>query len=459
MNLYLPVEVKTRELTAKILIAIKTLDFNYNVYIGTKVSVNSLVLNKQHKEGIYLYSGGLDLKSLKAIKEKCDYFVILDEEFGPAISDWDMIGTRISHKTLPMIDGLCVIGQFAQSAAMQQYPEIKNLIHKTGWPRIDLWDEKYKPMYQDKVNQITSKYGSFILFSSDFGLLSESRIIKSKEFLLSSHDYEKTVNLANKITEDSNKNIQEFIDFVATLKKIDNYLDIKIIIRPHPVEEISVWKKMTRGLKNIYVVYEGDSTEWILASSGVIHRGCTSAVHAYFSGIKVGFVSFSKNSVKRANALPFKLSEHIINEKKLIEFCNRKNHACKTLEGHQHYYENTIYSDNEIESSQMIAEYLYTNFKSTEDIDIKISKILALKVILKSHYIHFKSKLKIITFSKNYVTTPISQKIPGGIKLSEVKRIVSFLSNNDISVKRVMKNLMKIQQKNNADNHFSKKSI
>ena len=158
----MPIEIKTRELSAKVLIALQLLNFNMRVYIGSKISVNSLIFNKKEKGGIYLYAGGLDFATLQSVKNKCDYFVILDEEFGPAISEWDRIGESISFKTLSMIDGLFVIGYFAHFAAKKQYPSISSKIIKTGWPRVDLWSDKYKALYFDKVNAINNKHGKFI---------------------------------------------------------------------------------------------------------------------------------------------------------------------------------------------------------------------------------------------------------------------------------------------------------
>ncbi len=449
INVYMPIEVKTRELSAKVLIALQLLNFNMRVYIGSKISVNSLIFNKKEKGGIYLYAGGLDFATLQSVKNKCDYFVILDEEFGPAISDWDRIGERISFKTLSMIDGLFVIGYFAHIAAKKQYPSISSKIIKTGWPRVDLWSDKYKALYFDKVNAINNKHGKFILFSSDFGVLTNERALETKRFLLNSHDYEKTVNLAEKETEKSIIARREFKELVALFEKIDKHLKIKIIIRPHPVEEINIWRKSISNLKNVHVLYEGDATEWILASSGVIHRGCTSAVHAYSVNTKVGFINVGDKFLARKDALPFKLSESIKGESQLIEFCNRNSTRCEILEEHKECYKNTIHIDSEKESSFIIANYMYKNFKRANVSRVSsVSRILSSKVWMKINYTYLKSKISLFFYPNKYATTPISRKIPGGIGLSEMKRTICCLSDiKNVSVTKVMKDLFEIDLK------------
>ena len=64
-----------------------------------------------------------------------------------------------------------------------------------------------------------------------------------------------------------------------------------IIVRPHPAEDHKVWLEKTSDLKKTKVVYQGEITPWLLASKGLLHRGCTTAIQASISEVKTGFLA------------------------------------------------------------------------------------------------------------------------------------------------------------------------
>lgn len=86
-TLYLPIEIKPREFKAKVLLALVAANRGFRVYLGTKASINRLVNRKAEKGGIYFYKGGKHDLALRKIKSVSDYFVVLDEELGPAVQD------------------------------------------------------------------------------------------------------------------------------------------------------------------------------------------------------------------------------------------------------------------------------------------------------------------------------------------------------------------------------------
>jgi surface carbohydrate biosynthesis protein len=56
--------------------------------------------------------------------------------------------------------------------------------------------------------------------------------------------------------------------------------DLKFVVRPHPGENMGVWKEAFRENANVNVIREGASIPWLMAAKAIIHNGCTTAVEA-----------------------------------------------------------------------------------------------------------------------------------------------------------------------------------
>jgi hypothetical protein len=57
-----------------------------------------------------------------------------------------------------------------------------------------------------------------------------------------------------------------------------------IIVRPHPSEDHVAWKEAATGHANVRVISEKSVIPWLIASSVLIHNGCTTAVEAAVLG-------------------------------------------------------------------------------------------------------------------------------------------------------------------------------
>jgi len=73
--------------------------------------------------------------------------------------------------------------------------------------------------------------------------------------------------------------------FVSLISKIGSEKrGIKFILRPHPSENHSFWREMVSELPNIEMIHRGNVVPWILASTCLLHNGCTTAVEAAVLG-------------------------------------------------------------------------------------------------------------------------------------------------------------------------------
>ena len=89
-----------------------------------------------------------------------------------------------------------------------------------------------------------------------------------------------------------NEEFDEFIPFIISLQKKINK---KIIIRPHPAENKYVWKSIFAKHKNVIIEDPKiDVFAWILASKGVLHRGCTTSLQSLYIQKPTFFIDLGK---------------------------------------------------------------------------------------------------------------------------------------------------------------------
>ena len=86
-NIYIHIEVLSRELPSQLLLSIFALKKNFRVHLGDLYSLKKLFILKKKKEGIFIATGNLDKETHKLIKKKCEKLVSLDQEITPGFSD------------------------------------------------------------------------------------------------------------------------------------------------------------------------------------------------------------------------------------------------------------------------------------------------------------------------------------------------------------------------------------
>jgi len=463
INLYLPIEGKAREFAPKVFLAITAAKKNFRVFLGSQASINRMIYNKKSSGGVYFFKGGLDIKNVKKIKKKCPNFVILDEEVGPGDENPQFtMRYRIEKNIENEIDSYYVLGKETFEIGKKIFNKIKSRIILSGWPRIDYFLASAKLDKESKLKKsIKKKYGNFILFISDYGQTS-MRMVK-----LTHMQYSQKLDLSKKYNkkklyeiDSSNKRaLKEFEKFILILKNLDKENSIPtIIVRPHPLEDHEPWEKLKKSFSNIKIIFEGELEPWLYASKGVIHKGCSSAIQAYYANKPQAYLSLDKKNIR--NALPYKISRHISSIKEIKKFSldclNNKNEIKKNNFSKE--FNKVIHLSsksaseiivNDIKKLKPIKEF---NFKPTFNIILKswINNLIHNCNVYRFYILRY-----ILQFlGKHYVSSDIRlvsqhQKIPFGIFKSDVLRVLDTLgfAKNDIIVKSVLNDLISIEKK------------
>lgn len=322
-EVYIPIEIKAREFASQVYLAGALARKGARVFVGSKSSVDRLVNEKRNKQGVYLYKGGGSrVEKFRNALKRVTSIAVLDQEVSPALKNYDYIKIRFVAGSLKYVSRLYYVGREAKEAAIRCLEGIdSNRIKDFGWPRVDLWMPSKSYIWNDDIKKIHDEFGDeFLLFSSDFGINSQ-RLLDERSLRLELVGAKKTkdeLEFMRKQQEDAYRNFNRFVEFLHEIDA-DARLPL-IIIRPHPGEDHKVWLDKTSELKNIKTVYRGDITPWLLASKGLLHRGCTTAIQAAISQVKTGFLTNYSDAA--SNSIVPRLSPELYNLEEVVTWAN-----------------------------------------------------------------------------------------------------------------------------------------
>lgn len=304
-TIYIPIEIKAREFNSKILFALRAADRGYRVYLGTKQGLHDLFRARGGKSGIYFYKSGNLRDRIRIVRDYCEKLIVLDEEMGVAAREVDKyyLPRTENHGE---IDQYYVISEKHRRVLRGLRPEMEGRIFVTGWPRVDLWRREFDRIHADEIARINGEYGRFFLFSSDFSFVSERSIDSALERLVLREDRPDVLKADEALFRRLHAECRAFIRVLHEIDADPGFPPI--VVRPHPAEDHEAWFEALRGLKKVKVAFRGEITPWLLAAEGLIHRGCTTAVQAWFSGKPTFFWLPPGGEAPRKDLLPYRLS-------------------------------------------------------------------------------------------------------------------------------------------------------
>lgn len=460
ISLYLPIELKARELAPKVLLSLVAAKKNLRIYLGTQATISRIISTKKETGGVYFYKGGLSLDLIKNIKKKCSRFIILDEEAGPGDENpRATMRERINKNIEQEIDRYYILGKKNFDIAKKIFKNFQQSLVLSGWPRIDFFrlSAKQKKNNPD-VKDIKKRYGEYILFVSDFGQNSKKMLSYTKKY------YEKIFKnnkkLQNRINKTCLDQFNEFNKVSDLLMDLDKDSSIPmIIIRPHPSEDHEPWERISKKLKKFKVILEGEISPWINGSKAILHRGCSTSIQAYLGNIPQGYIVTNKKKIRKA--LPYTLSKKLFSLKDVKKFCQKitsvKNNKNKNSLLKKDFNQ-IIHTEKKLASEIIIEDIIKMN-PPREDLYkpdiVTFSKNWVRNFIHNYNVASFTLKKFFLKFTNKVYETKIDrivsqhQKIPLGIRLKDINNQISnYNFKDEIIVKQILKNAFLIEKKN-----------
>ncbi len=437
--LFLPIEIKSRELIPKIFLISRALKKNINCFIGDKIAVNRAV--RYFKKGVYFHKSisKYDAKYILDIKSKVDKYVSLDEEIGFAISNKKEFNNYLNFRSSPEnvrnVDRVYTWGNFDYTSWKNKYSKFKNKFIISGAPRIDIWNKKvYSSLFKNDILELNNKYGEFIFIPSTF--------VSSKKKLKEAISLEKKLSPKNIKKKKISSIIHEhnlFNEFIKLTKKISkDFPSINIVIKPHPTEQSEDWKNKFLNYENVNIDNNFDLTAYIAASKLVIFNSSTAGIQSVLMQKKtICYSSISKKNSLRQ--FPNKFGQLCKNYSQVKNILNKKLKNNFFLDKKK-IRERIFISSNF--SSDIILKDLISNLKIKKN-----SKKRGLILFRINSFLFFIYDLiKKLNFVKNnksrksYTLLSMSHKLGGGIKKKELTNNLNNLNSFDFNILRYGKN-------------------
>ncbi len=288
--LILPVENQVRELDSKLLFGCFAVEKGFEVLIGSRPYVNFAMTKL--RPGIFVAKSMRRRSALmlKIIQNLGHRIVAWDEESLVRFQSAEYNQWRFSNETFAPIDHLFAWGK-DDARMFREYEGLgRTAVHITGNPRMDLLRREFRTVFETEVNEIKEKFGSFVLINTNFSFVNS--YVSNLNLLIGGD--RGAASVVSRTGEGMSTEFargmfthQERIarSFVSLISKIGSEKrDIKFILRPHPSENHSFWREIVSEFPNIEMIHSGNVIPWILASTCLLHNGCTTAVEAAVLG-------------------------------------------------------------------------------------------------------------------------------------------------------------------------------
>jgi surface carbohydrate biosynthesis protein len=278
--LYLPIETKSREFHAKILLACFAANQGFNVVIGHKSKIRQQLSFLPRGFVLNLGISENSVKYINILNNKGFDVIAMDEE-GLVFYSPDFYSRyRVSEKTLQKIKLFFAWGKNQADCILTKYPFIKEKIIVAGNSRFDLLRPEFITIFKKDADKIRCTRGPFILINTNFAYNHYDSVEQYK------HSLKEMVSFWTKEDETFYSGIIKysssiFNNFCTMIKSVSqSFPDYTLIVRPHPSENLDTWKERMKDCPNVRICQEGNVIPWILASDLVIHNNCTTGIEA-----------------------------------------------------------------------------------------------------------------------------------------------------------------------------------
>jgi surface carbohydrate biosynthesis protein len=194
----------------------------------------------------------------------------LERQFDPRIAD--------------ACDLLLAQGEHLREILLAKHPRLTDRIATTGNPRADLLRPPFSDQIKAAGQQLRDTHGKYVLINTNIGAINP-RVEDTYAFFQMC----RTVGI---IDPDNPEDWSEFLgrcewergNLDLLTKVIGAYLAHpgapKLVIRPHPAEDVSKWREAYRDVPGVSIVQEGDHAPWTAGAALMLHTGCTTGLEA-----------------------------------------------------------------------------------------------------------------------------------------------------------------------------------
>lgn len=280
----MPLEIANRELDGALYLAMKLAQKGLPTLIGERM-VNEYIFRLNKGKPVIYFDQDHAIKANKKVLDAGGAVINMSSE-GLVFED---------TRTLPVyanvsgaVSEMCVWGESQMETIRKTLPQDRrHILRLTGTPLFDMLGERFIPYYRKK--SIVEQHGeNYILINTNFNMYN-MRMDLDKYFRMLGrmdewrlYNDEKVQKNLYRLREYQEVVADTFFDLVRKLTT--EFPDRHIIIRPHPTEDLKLYKRNLGDLQNVFVTNESSVRHWIATAGAVIHHDCTTGTEAFLMG-------------------------------------------------------------------------------------------------------------------------------------------------------------------------------
>lgn len=279
---YLPLEIRSRELASKAMLATELAVRGVPVVIGQQWMLAANF--DRMPPGVMLFKGTNQIHRgwMKEARQAGHRVLVQDEEL-LGIIDESALHNALHEELRTVVHGYLAHGEFERSL-VEKHAGGNFATWATGNGRIDVLKPAFGVLYADEVELIRQRHGEFILINTNLGIIHNvfGDLERVKEIFTKSGAYVAA-------DPESRRRFDERVEweranFVALTSLIQDLLDrrptLKVIVRPHPAENLGAWTDWVGSNSRIRIIREGAHVPWTLAARMLLHTSCTTGLEA-----------------------------------------------------------------------------------------------------------------------------------------------------------------------------------
>lgn len=285
--LYMPMEIASREMDSRLLIALSAAACGVETILGQKWVLQKNIERSPRGAWLFKTLTPGDANPMRRAREAGHLVCAIDEEI-PGLGK-NCGGLRwVAQESMSHCDMLFCLGKAHERAMARKFPGQTRKCVITGNPRWDLLRKELRGLYSAEAREISKRHGRFVLYNTNSGLTNSAKAPADKliKALFSDgrldRNKEADRELVKRLKSFEAANIAAAPRIVRALA--ETFPSTKFILRPHPTERMETYIEPLKGLANAEILSGGPAAPWILASELLIHTSCTTANEAFALG-------------------------------------------------------------------------------------------------------------------------------------------------------------------------------
>ncbi|HEX9397921.1 MAG TPA: surface carbohydrate biosynthesis protein [Burkholderiales bacterium] len=283
---YLPVEFQAREFDSKTFLAAALAQRGYAVVLGQQWMLLANLDRLPPGAILFKSFNKIHQPAMAAARAAGHRVFALEEELLAQV-DEKAIVSLCTEGIFTSVDMILAHGDFERDI-LRRLAAGRTRVETAGNGRVDLLKPRYRAFFAAQVDELRLRYGDYVLVNTNLPVLNS--IWNSVEQVT---EIQAQAGFIDKNDPVSMQGWRDYLAFeeanlaaikAAVLELARRRPAQKILVRPHPGEDLRMWQAAFPACPNVVVVREGSHVPWTLGCRVLLHTSCTTGFEANVAG-------------------------------------------------------------------------------------------------------------------------------------------------------------------------------